>query len=76
MPILHGDRLIGRIDPKMDRKAKILHINAVYAEPEAPQDRTTGRSVAREIEGLAEFLGAEQIAYGDKLPAGWRSVLR
>jgi uncharacterized protein YcaQ len=76
LPILHGDRLIGRIDPKMDRKTKTLHINAVYAEPDAPQDRSTGRAIAREIEGLAEFLGAERIAYGDALATGWRGALR
>ncbi|RMF02606.1 MAG: winged helix-turn-helix domain-containing protein, partial [Chloroflexi bacterium] len=46
LPILHGDRLIGRIDPKMDRKSGTLHVNAVYAEPDAPQDSATARAVA------------------------------
>jgi len=36
MPILHGDRLIGRIDPTFDRAAGELHVRAVHAEPGAP----------------------------------------
>ena len=32
MPILQGDRFIGRIDPEMDRKNEELRINAIYAE--------------------------------------------
>ena len=76
LPILHGDRFIGRIDPKMDRKSNVLHINAVYAEPDAPQDEATGRAVAAAIEDLARFLAAKSIDYGDNLPAGWRLALR
>ena len=76
LPILHDDRFIGRIDPKMDRKSGVLHINAVYAEPDAPQDTATGRAVAAVVEELARFLDARRIDYGGTLPAGWRSALR
>ena len=38
LPILHGDRLVGRIDPEYDRKAKRLRVNAVHWEPGAPLD--------------------------------------
>lgn len=76
LPILHGDRLIGRIDPQMDRKRKTLNVNAVYAEPDAPADATTAQSVAQSIQELAAFLGATRIDYGDRLPDGWRAALR
>ena len=33
MPILHKDRLIGRLDPKLDRKTHTLHIRALHLEP-------------------------------------------
>lgn len=36
MPILHGERLIGRIDPKFERKTGVLHVHAVFAEDNAP----------------------------------------
>jgi uncharacterized protein YcaQ len=60
LPILHGDRLIGRIDPVMDRKAGVLQVNAVYAEPDAPRDAWPAVQTA--ISELASWLGAESIA--------------
>ena len=75
LPILHGDRLIGRIDPRMDRKSSKLHINAVYAEPDAPQDAATAKAVAQAIIELAEFLEAKEIVYGEVIPEGWRQML-
>jgi len=34
LPILWGDRIIGRLDPKVDRKKRTLIINNLYFEPE------------------------------------------
>jgi uncharacterized protein YcaQ len=75
MPILHGDRLIGRIDPVMDRTRQRLTINAVYAEPDVPTTTETARQIAQAINELGSFLGAEEIVYGRRVPAGWRGVL-
>ena len=71
MPILHDDRLIGRIDPKIDRKTKILHIYAVHAEEGAPDTIETGHAVADAVRQLGRFLGAQEIQYGDTLPSIW-----
>jgi uncharacterized protein len=76
LPILRGDRLIGRIDPTMDRKAKRLTINAIYAEPDAPMSLQVARDIAAAIQNLASFLGAQEIAYGDQIPEGWKDVKR
>ncbi len=76
LPILHGDRLIGRVDPNMDRARGRLTVNAVYAEPDAPVDRETGRAVAGAIAELGRFLGAREIVYTERVPAGWGDVLR
>ena len=75
LPILHGERLIGRIDPTMDRKQKRLNINAVHAEPDAPVDASTGQAVRGAIEELGAFLGAKEIVYGERVPEGWRGSL-
>ena len=76
LPILHGNKLIGRIDPFMNRKEKRLYINNVYAEPDAPMNKSTAAAAAAAIESLATFLGAADITYTDNVPSGWEKVLR
>jgi uncharacterized protein YcaQ len=61
MPILHGDRLIGRVDPILDRTRRVLTVNSVHAEPGAPMNRSMKEDVAGAIEDLARFLGAEAV---------------
>jgi uncharacterized protein len=68
LPILHGDRLVGRIDPTMDRKAGVFRVNAVYAEADAPSDAWPAIEIA--IEGLAEWLGASAVTL-PPLPPVW-----
>ncbi|MFZ0543964.1 MAG: crosslink repair DNA glycosylase YcaQ family protein [Candidatus Promineifilaceae bacterium] len=72
LPILHGDRMIGRISPKMNRKKDRLEVEAVYAEDDAPMTAEIGSAVRRAIEELAQFLGAKEISYGETLPTGWK----
>ena len=69
LPILHGDRLIGRIDPAYDRNSRVLHIKAAYAEPGAPADAWP--AVRSSIDELAAWLGAVEVAM-PALPAPWR----
>jgi uncharacterized protein YcaQ len=61
MPILHGERLIGRVDPRMDRQAGRLTINAVHLEPGVSLDDETRAGVEQALHSLAIFLGAESI---------------
>ena len=75
MPIIYGDRLVGRIDPRMDRNTNKLHINAIYAESHAAQDKSIGEAVGGAIENLATFLGAHAIIYNNKPPSGWRNTI-
>ena len=73
LPILHGDRLIGRVSPSMDRRAGLLTIEGVHAEPDAPATAATARAIRRSIEDLGAWLGAREIVYS-KVPAGWRAL--
>jgi uncharacterized protein YcaQ len=68
LPVLHGDRLVGRIDPMMDRKARVLRVNAVYAEPGAPPDAWPAIETA--IDELAAWLGADAVVL-PALPPPW-----
>jgi uncharacterized protein YcaQ len=56
LPILHGDRLVGRIDPVVDRKAGVLRVNDVWWEPGQKEI-----SLDRPLNELARFVGAETI---------------
>ncbi|MBA3533325.1 MAG: winged helix-turn-helix domain-containing protein [Ardenticatenales bacterium] len=76
LPILHGDRLIGRIDPKMDRKRKTLTVNTIYAEPDAPMTLEAGRGIAAAIAELAQFLGAKHIVYPKDVPPAWAGAFQ
>jgi uncharacterized protein len=56
LPILRGDRLVGRIEPVFDRRAGVLRINGVWWEPGAEPV-----SLERPLRDLARFLGADTI---------------
>ena len=69
LPILRGNRLIGRIDPLYNRKAGVLRVNALYAESHArPAD---GAAARHAIEELAAWLTATDIAW-PTFPPVWR----
>ncbi|HEY6067841.1 MAG TPA: crosslink repair DNA glycosylase YcaQ family protein [Gaiellaceae bacterium] len=56
LPLLRGDRLIGRIDPVFDRKAGVLRVNSVHWEPGVKPV-----SLERPLRSLAAFIGAGTI---------------
>jgi uncharacterized protein len=56
LPILHGDRLVGRIEPVFDRKERVLRVQGLWWEPGAepvPLDEP--------LQSLAAFVGAERV---------------
>ena len=59
MPILHGCELIGRIDPKVDRKRKRLIFNALYLEKGARQSAALSQGLIKAIEEFMAFHGCE-----------------
>jgi len=61
LPFLHGNELVGRIDPLFDRKTGVLTVNAVHWEPAAPKSAKPALKAA--VRELAEWLGADEIAY-------------
>jgi uncharacterized protein len=56
LPILHGDDLVGRIDPVFDRKTGVLEVQGVWWE-EGKKEVPLEKPLAR----LAAFVGAESI---------------
>ena len=57
LPILYGDRLVGKLDTTADRGAGVLRVNAVHQD--VTFDRAMTAAVDEEIRDLAEWLKLE-----------------
>lgn len=57
LPILYGDRLVGKVDATADRAAGLLRVRAVHRDVEFDAEMTA--AVHREIEDLARWLDLE-----------------
>ncbi|MCH7511012.1 MAG: winged helix DNA-binding domain-containing protein, partial [Chloroflexi bacterium] len=65
MPILIGDRLVGRIDPKLDRSTRTLRLVSVYLEPDVPPNEELVALLAGALRGgagLVDVAAAEGVA--------------
>jgi uncharacterized protein len=71
LPILHGDRLIGRVDPALDRATGRLVVHAIHSEPGAPA--SAGPAVATALGELAGFVGATGLDLRQPPPDVWRT---
>ena len=60
LPVLHGDRLVGKVDATADRKASVLRVNAIHEDVNFT--RATAKAVRAELDDLAQWLGLEAVA--------------
>ncbi|WP_168627172.1 crosslink repair DNA glycosylase YcaQ family protein [Cryobacterium sp. BB307] len=58
LPILHDDRLVGKVDAVVDRKGKKLTVRAIHED--VPFDTDTAAAVQAELDDLAAWLGVER----------------
>jgi uncharacterized protein len=75
LPILWGERLIGRADMRMDREDEKLLVNSLHAERGAPGDMEISLKIGETMEQLAEFLGAKEVVYTARVPSAWKNSL-
>jgi uncharacterized protein YcaQ len=77
MPILHKDRLIGRIDPRLDRKAERLHIEAMYLEPGIKPEEDIISSIVVALRDFMAFHKARDLSIESSRPRGLsKSIMR
>jgi uncharacterized protein YcaQ len=55
LPVLHGDRLVGKVDAAADRKASVLRVNAIHQDVRFT--RAITKAVQAELDDLASWLG-------------------
>jgi uncharacterized protein len=60
LPVLHHDRLVGKIDAIADRKASVLRVNAIHEDVKFT--RTMTKAVQAELEDLASWLALSAVA--------------
>ncbi len=63
LPILEGDRLIGRLDPKLHRDRGDLEIKGLWWEPGVKPSGARRARLDAALASLAEFVGAERIVH-------------
>ncbi len=77
LPILYGDRLVGRFDPKVERRSGVLRIKALHLEPGVRLSAKLVSGVARAMRDFMRFHNATELViersepreFGDKLEA-------
>jgi uncharacterized protein len=59
LPILHHDRLVGKVDAKADHKASVLRVNAIHEDVKFTRAMT--KAVQAELEDLGSWLGLAEV---------------
>jgi uncharacterized protein YcaQ len=62
LPILHHDRLVGKLDAIADRKASVLRVHAIHEDVRFT--RTMTKAVQAELQDLASWLGLGAVVTG------------
>jgi hypothetical protein len=68
LPILHRDRVVGRLDPKLERKDGTLRIKALYLEPGVEPDDELATSVAGALRDFMRFHAASEVVIEKSVP--------
>ena len=75
MPILWGTRLVGRLDPKLDRDKGRLIVNGLWLEPRAGLGRPGEAKLAETLVDFASFLGATKVHVRKTSPSALKARL-
>ncbi len=68
LPILHKERLVGRFDPKLERKAGVLRIKALYLEEGVQPDEELVSGVAEAMRDFMKFHQAKELVIEKSQP--------
>jgi uncharacterized protein len=61
LPILDGDRFVGRLDPRHDRERRALVVDRVWWEPKVRATKARRRALEQALEKLARRIGAASV---------------
>jgi hypothetical protein len=69
LPILHRERLVGRFDPKLERKTGLLRIKSLYLEDGVAPGEQLVAGVARALRDFMTFHQAGELVIEKSQPA-------
>lgn len=76
LPILYGDDLVARLDPKLDRRTNTLHILGFWFEDDAPKNEAFASALAKGLRRFADMIDARRFDLGGIKPIKLRSYLK
>jgi uncharacterized protein YcaQ len=77
LPILYGDDLVARLDPKLDRTTMTLQIKGFWHEDDAPvKDPAFAVALARGLLRFANFVEAKRVNIASIRPLSLRKIVR
>lgn len=76
LPILHKDRLVGRFDPKLERKTGVLRLKAILLEPDVKPDEELVQDTAASLRDFMAFHNAKEFIIERSEPAVFAKKLQ
>ena len=77
LPILYGDDLVARLDPKLDRKTMTLEIKGFWHEDDAPvKDADFASALAKGLVRFARFVEAKKVKLNSIKPVALRNAVK
>jgi uncharacterized protein YcaQ len=76
LPILWGDRFIGRLDPKAERREKTLRLKRVMFEPDSSELEGVLPALAEKLRAFAAFNECDAVVIEDARPRSMRRRLQ
>jgi uncharacterized protein YcaQ len=76
LPILFGDRFVGRLDPKADRERRVLCVHALHFEPDFGRFDALLGPLAAKLVAFAAFNECDRVRIEKARPAKLLSPLR
>jgi uncharacterized protein YcaQ len=77
LPILYGDDLVARLDPKLDRTTMTLEIKGFWHEDDAPvKDADYANALGNGLIRFAKFLGAKKVTTDSIYPTKLRKQVK
>ena len=76
LPILYGDDLVARLDPKLDRKTMTLEIKGFWLEEDAPSDAAFADALGKGLARFAKFVDAEHVSLPASMPTRLQKHLK